>query len=247
MGAELGMRAVRAAMFAAICVLLAAFGHTLMSGSMVPWWTAVGAFVVLAEGAWLLTERERGIIAVTSATVVVQGVLHGWFSFGQATARPPMPSGSSIAQQWAQYLLCTPAGAAPMSASDAERVVSAAGLASHLNQPPPALHAHALSDGSMAGMAHTSGGMAGTGMLVAHLVAAFLCGLWLAYGERATFRILRAAAGWFLLPLRLIVRLPLPEHRPRIWRDQPIRPLRRLLLVHAITSRGPPLRGLAVV
>jgi hypothetical protein len=96
-------------------------------------------------------------------------------------------------------------------------------------------------------MSHGMGGMSSTGMLVAHLLAALLSGLWLAYGERAAFRILRALAGWFVAPLRLPLRLPVPPHRPRIrarGADADRAP-RRLLLTHAITTRGPP-AGVAV-
>ena len=72
--------------------------------------------------------------------------------------------------------------------------------------------------------------------------------VWLAYGERAAFRVGRAVAGWLVAPLRLALRLPQPPHRPRLRprRDFGARRARRLLLVHAITSRGPPL-GIAVV
>ncbi len=95
---------------------------------------------------------------------------------------------------------------------------------------------------------HDMGGMSPLGMLAAHLLAALLCGLWLAYGERAAFRVGRAVAGWLVAPLRLALRLPQPPHRPRLRprRDFGARRARRLLLVHAITSRGPPL-GIAVV
>lgn len=96
--------------------------------------------------------------------------------------------------------------------------------------------------GSADSMGHDMGGMSLTGMLLAHLLAALLCGLWLAYGERAAFRILRALAGWLFAPLRLLLRLPAPPHRPRVRarRAGSDRAPRRLLLTHAITSRGPP-------
>jgi hypothetical protein len=96
-------------------------------------------------------------------------------------------------------------------------------------------------------MADSMGGSSSYGMLVAHLLAALLCGLWLAYGERAAFRILRAVAGWLAAPLRLLLALPATPDRPRlrVRRRRSDRAPRLLLLVHAITSRGPPL-GTAV-
>jgi hypothetical protein len=89
---------------------------------------------------------------------------------------------------------------------------------------------------------HGMGGMSSTGILAAHLLAALLCGLWLAHGERAAFRSLRALAGWLVAPLRLLLRLPAPPHRPRVRARQGglDRRLRQLLLTYAITSRGPP-------
>ncbi|MGW1519608.1 hypothetical protein [Streptomyces sp. NPDC002287] len=60
-------RAVRAALFAAVCVLLAATGHLLMSGRPVPWWALAGAFAATAAGSWALAAGERGRRAVTVA------------------------------------------------------------------------------------------------------------------------------------------------------------------------------------
>jgi len=91
-------------------------------------------------------------------------------------------------------------------------------------------------------------GTASLAMLAAHLLAALLCGLWLAHGERAVFRILRALAARLVVPLRLLLPVPAPPHRPRVRvrRDHTVLRPRELLLVHASTSRGPP-AGTAVV
>jgi len=107
---------------------------------------------------------------------------------------------------------------------------------------------HDMSAMDMGRPGHETGGASSFGMLAAHLLAALLCGVWLAYGERAAFRTLRAVAGRLVAPLRLLLALPVPPHRPRIRvrRGFSDRAPRRLLLVHAITSRGPPV-GTAVV
>ncbi|MCX4524109.1 MULTISPECIES: hypothetical protein [unclassified Streptomyces] len=254
-------RALRAAMFAATCVLLASLGHLLMSGAAVPWRAVAAALAVTGAVAWVLAGRERGLLAVTSATVAVQAVLHTGFSLAQALAQaaaPSRPEGVSVAQQWAQYLLCGPT--ARLSRAEAVRVVRDAGLGSRLELPPPgegghAHHAaHAMADAGTAmttvpmPAGHDMGSMSPTGMLAAHLLAALLCGLWLAYGEQGTFRVLRAVAGLLLVPLRLAFRLPAPPDRPRLGarRGHRSRPPRGFLLVHAITSRGPP-AGTAVI
>jgi hypothetical protein len=100
----------------------------------------------------------------------------------------------------------------------------------------------------LSAVGHAVGGTSSFGMLAAHLLAALLCGLWLAYGEKAAFRILRAVAGRLAAPLRLLLALPATPDRPRLRarRRRSDRAPRLLLLVHAITSRGPP-AGTAVV
>ncbi|MFE2477016.1 hypothetical protein [Streptomyces sp. NPDC059389] len=213
-------RAFRAALFAAICVLLASLGHLLMSGATVPWWALAAAAAATGALAWFLADRERGLLTVTCATIAVQAVLHTAFSLAQAAARPqavpPPPPGTG-------------------------------GHAHHA--------AHAMADGGMAMQmpmqmpaGHVPGSSSPAGMLAAHLLAALLCGLWLAYGEQGAFRVLRALACLLLVPLRWAFRLPAPADRPRP-RVRPGRragTLRGLLLVHAITSRGPP-PGTAVI
>jgi len=247
-------RAVRAAVFAAACVLLAALGHVLMSGTSVPWWTLGAAAVMVGGTGWALAGRERTLPLVVSVTVAVQAALHAGFSLAQAAAQPS--GGVPLVRRWVQHMLCAaPMGADAMgrgqgSAMSAPMPTSGAASGAVSGAAPmPAMPA-VPSVGSGASMEHMDhmggghdmGGMSPTGMLAAHLLAALLCGLWLAHGERAAFRIARAFAGWLVAPLRAPLVLPAPAHRPRIRpRRHPSagRP-RQLLLVHAITSRGPP-------
>ncbi|MCY0950055.1 hypothetical protein [Streptomyces sp. H27-S2] len=256
-------RAVRAAMFAALCVLLAATGHLLMSGAAVPWWAVSAAFAGTVATAWALAGRERGPAAVTAAAVAVQALLHALFSLAQSVVHPSLSSGTSFARQWAEYLTCGGGAAVDLTPDEALRVVTEAGLGRHVSLPPPgtvltavpesgtpvghALHeaaghaSTAAADALPAG-AHAMGGMSPAGMLAAHLLAAVLCGLWLAYGEQAAFRVLRALAGWLRAPLLLLFGRAATPHRPRVLVRRPRqgRAPRRLFLVHAITSRGPP-------
>jgi hypothetical protein len=94
-------------------------------------------------------------------------------------------------------------------------------------------------------MPHAMSGTSSYGMFAAHLLAALLCGLWLAYGERAAFTVLRSLATRVLLAVRLLVRPQPIAHQRRIRPAHSPAPFREFLLVHAITSRGPP-RGVAV-
>ncbi|MER7053576.1 hypothetical protein [Streptomyces sp. NPDC000351] len=238
-------RTVRAAVFAAVCVLLALLGHTLMSTTAVPWRAVAAGASATGAAAWWLAARERGRLAVVCAAMAAQTALHASFSLAQATARPRSPGDESLVRRWLDILLC-----GMPSDSGAEQgvmwtPVSTAGHGTHAAHSAHGMNAVVPVDPG----GHVMGDMSSTGMLAAHLVAALLCGLWLAHGERAAFRIVRSLAARLVAPLRLLlVALPAPPHRPRVRarRAASVRAPRRLLLAHAITSRGPP-AGVAVV
>ncbi|MFF3989401.1 hypothetical protein ACFY0B_33050 [Streptomyces sp. NPDC001797] len=209
-------RTTRSAVFAAVCVLLAALGHVLMSGSRVPAWALATALALTGALGWALSGRERGLPLVVSAAVGTQTALH---------------SGFSAAQVWTTHT--APVGAMRM---DTHMDMAAMNMGSMHMGPAHADPVEYLGIGT--------GGTSSTGMFAAHLLAALLCGLWLGHGERAAFRIIRAVAGRLVAPLRLLLALPAtPERpRPRLRRRRADRAPRLLLLVHAITSRGPPVR-----
>ncbi|MFE6158272.1 hypothetical protein ACFQ7F_05045 [Streptomyces sp. NPDC056486] len=241
-------RAVRAAVFAAACVLLAALGHVLMSGTSVPSWTLGAAAVVVGGTGWALAGRERGLPLVVSVVVAAQAALHSGFSLAQAAAQPS--GGEPLVRRWVQHMLCAaPMGADAMgrgqgSAMSAPMPTSGAtsGAAAMPAMPAGPSMGAAMDHMDHMGGGHDMSGMSPTGMLAAHLLAALLCGLWLAHGERAAFRIARAFAGWLVAPLRVPLALPAPAHRPRVrpHRHRSAGRPRQLLLAHAITSRGPP-------
>jgi hypothetical protein len=213
-------RAIRAAVFAAMCVLLAALGHVLMSGTDVPAWALAAGGAVTGAVGCCLAGRERGLPLIVTVVVAAQTVLHEAFSYAQSASGA---SGASASMDM---------GSMRMGSMDMG-----------------AMHRDHTGMSAMDHMGHSmDGGSSSFGMLAAHLLAAVLCGLWLAYGEKAAFRILRAAAGWLAAPLRLLFALPgTPDHpRVHLRRRRSDRAPRLLLLVHAITSRGPPV-GAAVV
>ncbi|MFE9936863.1 hypothetical protein [Streptomyces hirsutus] len=230
-------RTVRAAVFAAVCVLLAALGHVLMSETAVPGWALATGAAATGVTAWLLAGRERGPWLVGSVAVAAQAALHTLFAFAQALVHPGPPGGGSLFGRGLDHLLMRQHAAPHHFPGDG----MGGGTA---GTPHSAYSAHA--DHAAHSMA--ADGMSSTGMLAAHLLAALVCALWLARGERAAFRILRALAGLLFAPLRGLLRLPAPPDRPRVrarrvGRD---RMPRRLLLTHTITTRGPP-AGVAVV
>ncbi|MFE2530280.1 hypothetical protein [Streptomyces sp. NPDC059371] len=242
-------RVLRAVMFAAVCVVLAALGHVMMSGSPVTWWALAGSGAGMAGAGWSLAGRERGLPLIVSVVVLAQGVLHGAFSIAQSlTAAAGAGPGRS-----------------PSGAMDGMDAMATGAMDSMNMNSMGAMGAGSMGAGSMGmdamgrgptdsgTMAHglpwgaEAGSATSIGMFAAHLLAALLCGLWLAHGERAVFSVLRAVAGRLAAPLRLLLALPVPPYRPtlRVRRRSSDRAPRLLLLVHAITSRGPPV-GTAV-
>ncbi|MFC9502185.1 hypothetical protein [Streptomyces sp. NPDC057002] len=222
-------RTVRAVVFAAVCVLLAALGHVLMSGATVQWWTLAAGFAVTSGVGWALAGRERGFPLVVFVVVVAQGALHSAFSWGQSAA------GSHTGAGAPPHMGSMHMGSMHMGSTD----MGHAAHAEHLGHMAHMAH--------MANMAHGTGDTSSLGMLAAHLLAALLTGVWLAFGEQAAFRLLRAVAGRLAAPLRLPLSPPVPPRRPRLrpTRERAER-LPRPTFAYTITSRGPP-AGTAVL
>ncbi|MBZ4318672.1 hypothetical protein JNW98_04675 [Streptomyces sp. SCA2-4] len=82
-------------MFAAVCVLLAALGHALMSGTDVPWWAIVAALSGTGGCAWFLAGRERGPLLITLATVGAQTALHFFFTLAQLVSEAGARAGGA--------------------------------------------------------------------------------------------------------------------------------------------------------
>ncbi|MGC5561468.1 hypothetical protein ACPYPG_01320 [Streptomyces sp. FR-108] len=238
MTAGWGARTIRAAVFAAVCVLLAALGHALMSGAAVPRWTVAAGFAGTCTVGWFLAGRERGLAPVVTATVLAQTALHSAFSWGRPGTRMetrmetrpgawPVPGGADTGS--AGHSMGGDTTGMPMDAAHAAH----AAHMTHLDHPA---------------MAHDVGDASSFGMLAAHVSAALLSGLWLAHGERAAFRLLRTVAGRLAAPLRLPTEvLPVPAYRPaRGPLCERARRAPRAPLADPFTSRGPP-RGTAVV
>ncbi|MCX5368794.1 hypothetical protein [Streptomyces sp. NBC_00103] len=217
-------RTLRAALFAAVCVLLAALGHVMMSGAEVPAWALAEGVAVTGIAGWCLAGRERGLPLIVTVVVAAQTALHSAFSLAGPESGAAASAGMGAM------------GAMGMDSMDMGHMdhVSHIGHMSHMSHM-----------GEGAGQ----GGSSSFGMLAAHLLAALLCGLWLAHGEKAAFRILRAVAGRLAAPLRLLLAVPVTPDRPRVRfrRRRSARAPRLLLLTHAITTRGPPLGTAAAV
>jgi hypothetical protein len=74
------MRALRAALFAAVAVILAAMGHSSLSAHDIPPSALLVALGVTAAAGWFAAGRRRGTHAIGAGLLAVQGALHLIFS-----------------------------------------------------------------------------------------------------------------------------------------------------------------------
>ncbi|CAM5553563.1 hypothetical protein STANM337S_04567 [Streptomyces tanashiensis] len=227
------LRALRAALFAVVCITLAAVGHSSMSAHQLPATTLSGAFAATTAVAWAAAGRRRGAPTIAGALLVLQGTLHLLFSTaGHAATRPPRGTGHTMAGT--HTMPGMPGTADTLPAMDAMPAMD--GM-----DAMPAMDAMDGMDAMVMATADPMG--SGAGMLAVHVLAALLCGLWLAHGEAAFFTLARAALAYAFTPLRLLRALgPVPE-TPR----RPVRRARRnarrphtVVLAHTLSRRGPP-------
>ncbi|MEU0071951.1 hypothetical protein ABZ027_20730 [Streptomyces sp. NPDC006332] len=88
MSASSAVRSLRAAVFAALCVLLAVGGHTLATGVAPAVWVQAVGFVPVFGAGYLLGGRERSLAAIGAGTLAAQGGLH--LAFGAARSHTTM-------------------------------------------------------------------------------------------------------------------------------------------------------------
>ncbi|RSS53037.1 hypothetical protein EF909_26285 [Streptomyces sp. WAC01280] len=208
------LRALRAALFAVVCVTLAAVGHSSMSAHQLPTSGLLGAFAATAIAAWAAAGRRRGIPTIAGAMLVLQGALHLLFSMtGSHPSAQPASDATAMTDMTHSHPMAGMAGMAGMTGAHDAGMSAGAGMDSD------------------------------PGMLAVHLIAALLCGLWLAHGEAAFFTLAEAALAYAFTPLRLLfarVRVPDaprgPVRRPRGHAHRP----HTVVLAHTVSRRGPP-------
>lgn len=210
------MRALRAAILAAVCVTLAAVGHSSMSAHELPLGVLALAFGVIAGLSWLAGGRRRGVGFIGPAVLTAQAALHVTFAAaGTHGAMTSAGHGHAAADMGAGADTGAGAGAGAGVESTVGAVLAAVGDTS-------------------------------PGMLTAHLLAGAVCALWLARGEAAFFRLAETVAAFAFTPLGLLLAAPRPlavppPVRPRHRTRAPHRP-RGTVLAHAVSRRGPPER-----
>ncbi|MER5629303.1 hypothetical protein [Streptomyces nitrosporeus] len=252
-----GLRLMRTAVFTAVCVVLAAAGHTFASGAGVTGWTAAAGFLVVFAAVAALAGRERSLPAIAGALTAGQIALHALFTAGGPHTAGPARTGDDPLIRFAAGLVC---GAGPdrIGPAEAHRIVSTAGIdPASLAQGGHAPLASGAADPSV--MAVAAGLLPGLPMFLAHLLAALATGWLLRRGEVAVFRLVslsayggrQLAAGARLRALRAAMalvralRAGLPDRsatgplRPRTAADAPAPPAEDPLQ-HLVIRRGPP-------
>ncbi|MEV5160779.1 hypothetical protein [Streptomyces sp. NPDC053728] len=250
-----GMRLLRTAVFTAVCVVLAAAGHGFASGASVPGWTLAAGFAGVFAVTAALAGRERALLSITAALAAGQLALHVLFGLGRHTPAAVAGSGDDSLIRFAAGLVCG-AGPAQLSAGEAHRIVTTAGL-------DPATvaqgHTHLASSADPTALAMMTSCLPSLPMFLGHLLAALATGWLLRRGEIALFRLARLsaqggrqlAAGARLRALRAAMALvrALRAGLPGRPTTGP-RPLRRTAddaapatgdpLQHMVIRRGPP-------
>lgn len=255
-GADL--RLFRAAVFTAACVLLSAGGHVLASCASVPLWTLGAAFVAVFALVVPLAGRERSLPGIAAALAAGQLALHALFGLGQQGAgtatRQAGPEGRVI--DFAARLICNRPH--PMSAAEARRVITDAGL-------DPAVHPARMAMPQRMPMEPQStlhALLPSLPMLLGHLLAALALGWLLRRGEVALWRVVglseRSARGIAEAALVRALRAAFTLVRALWDRDAarlaaPVRgaygdherPAAEPALQHFVIRRGPPRFALA--
>ncbi|MEU7054477.1 hypothetical protein [Streptomyces sp. NPDC046197] len=211
------IRILRATVFAAVCVVLAAAGHTLASCATVPLWTLGAGFLGALAVVVPLAGRERSLPGIAALLAVGQTVLHTLFGLGQyGTAamtsgampmRSPgamssMPGMGSMAAtsdaalvERAARLLCG-ATAASISPAKAHRILLDARIDDtriHYGTGSGVSAAHHPAD-ALSSAGALASLLPSLPMLLGHVLAAVAAGWLLRRGDLALLRLIELSA-----------------------------------------------------
>ncbi|MFI7401382.1 hypothetical protein ACIBW9_13040 [Streptomyces sp. NPDC049541] len=260
------LRMLRAAVFAAVCVVLAAGGHTLASCATVPLWTLGAGFLGVVLVAAPLAGRVRSLTGIAALLAAGQTLLHTLFGLGQQTVSSgamPMSSMTSTSDaslvERAARLVCGTTAAA-ISPAQARRLLADARISpdTAMSMDMSSMHhpADALSATSPASL------LPSLPMLLGHVLAAIAAGWLLRRGDLALLRLMELSAhsvaeGAFVRSLRAALALvgalraglpAAPEAGPRPPRTALLAPPkpRTTALQHTVIRRGPPAAALVL-
>lgn len=243
---------IRAAVFAAVCTLLAVGAHLPMTAAAVPFpAVALGAAAVFAV-ARAAAARERGLGAITALVGGCQLGLHLVFDFFQRAqgAVAPGSGGPAVAdgvRRSAAALASTASMSSMPSMPSMRDPVAALSMdsMSSMSSVDPMSSMASPAAGPLA--AHAAPMGLSTGMTLAHVLAALVAAWWLRRGEAAVFAAVRwtgalVRASWLTLARLLAVPAAVVP-APAAIRDRgsvPPSGLRSRLIRFVVIGRGPP-------
>ncbi|WP_221348826.1 hypothetical protein [Streptomyces beigongshangae] len=208
------LRVLRAAVFAAVCVVLAAAGHSVASCATVPLWSLGAGFLTVFAVAAPLAGRERSLPGITALLAAGQTVLHTLFGLGQhgTTATAAAGTDASLVDASlvarAARLVCG-ASVATLSPAQAQRILADAqvgtggmsgvsgpsGVGGANSAGPGGAHAlHQQADAVSAATGAPAAVLPSLSMLLCHVLAAVATGWLLRRGDIALRRLLRLSA-----------------------------------------------------
>ncbi|MGW0337194.1 hypothetical protein ACWD0J_36135 [Streptomyces sp. NPDC003011] len=201
------LRVLRAAVFAAVCVVLAAAGHTLASCATVPLWTLGAGFLGAALVVAPLAGRERSLPGIAALLAAGQTALHVLFGLGQhgtvagtaasaAAARAPgtmaSVSDASLVEQAARLVCGTTAAA--LSPAQAHRILVDARLYPGTAAGTGTGAAHHPADALSTATGSALSLLPSLPMLLGHVLAALAAGWLLRRGDMALLRLVELSA-----------------------------------------------------
>ncbi|MDX2819889.1 hypothetical protein PV416_02075 [Streptomyces ipomoeae] len=255
-GGDHDLRVLRAAVFAAACVVLAGAGHALASCATIPLWSLGAGFAGVFAVAAVLAGRERSLPGISALLAVGQTVLHALFGLSQhgmasaASSRAAETMDAALVERAAQFVCGTTAAA--LSPAQARRILVDAGLGTHITHPADAMTTAVDSSGSV---------LPSLPMLLGHVLAAVATGWVLRHGDLALLRLVRLSGQEAHEPLVRSLRAALALARTLRWGlpDAPDAVSRAprtpyaaspalctTALQHTVIRRGPPTAELAL-
>ncbi|TQK53148.1 hypothetical protein FBY35_3624 [Streptomyces sp. SLBN-118] len=184
-----GARLLRAAVFTAVCVVLAATGHALAACAAIDAWTLAAGFIGMFALVAPFAGRVRSLPSIALSLTAGQLSLHVLFGLGQHQLRFA-PTADDALIRMAAKLMCG-AGAASIGPADARRIVTNSGV----TPPGPGAVGGHLGHEHMAHTAVASPPLLPSlPMLLGHLLAALATGWLLRRGDLALARLIRLSA-----------------------------------------------------
>ncbi|WAP60763.1 hypothetical protein [Streptomyces sp. S465] len=216
------LRAVRAALFTALCVTLSSASHVLLSRVPLPLGTVAALSVAVFALAYALAGRERGFWSIAALLIPLELAADTIFTTGQQA--------------------CYGQSGGPVAGSLRSMGVTVLCGGGDLGGPLPAVSRSGVGTPLAATVSSSTPWL----LLAAHIAVGLVASAWLRRGEAAVGRLLGSLAAFAFRPLLLAAAglAPagaLPHRRPAPRPVRPVRPAPALpLLVHSVVRRGPP-------